>query len=254
VIVMPTTQDIDLSELSAERGGSQPLHGYLARPSEHEHGSGPWPGIVLVHEIFGLDEQSREQTERLAAAGFLGLAVDLFSAGGARRCLVSTMRALQRGEGRAFTDIDIGREWLSRSPDQAGGIGVIGFCLGGGFALMTVAGHGFAAASVNYGFLPQDLAARVDGACPVVASYGGRDRPLRGSAAALDNALAAAGVEHDVKEYPNAGHSFLNSAPNGPRMMRPLLRLAGIGPDLAAADDAWRRIEKFFHANLKGDK
>lgn len=250
---MPTTQDIDLSELSAERGGSRPLRGYLAWPSGDGHGSGPWPGIVVVHEVFGLDEQSREQTERLAAAGYLVLAVDLFSAGGARRCLVSTMRALQRGEGRAFTDIDTGREWLSRSPHQAGGIGVIGFCLGGGFALLTATGHGFAAASVNYAFLPRDLDARVDGACPIVASYGGRDRPLRAAAAALDTALTRAGVVHDVKEYPGAGHSFLNSAPNGPRILRPLLRVAGIGPDPVAAADAWRRIEAFFRANLSGD-
>jgi len=251
---MPTTQDVDLSELSAERGGSQPLRGYLARPSGAGHGSGPWPGIVVVHEVFGLDEQSREQTERLAAAGYLTLAVDLFSAGGARRCLVSVMRALRRGEGLAFTDIDTGREWLSRSPAQAGGIGVIGFCLGGGFALLTASGHGFDAASVNYALPPRDLDAKVDGACPVVASYGGRDRPLRGAAAALDTALTGAGVVHDVKEYPGAGHSFLNSAPNGPRILRPLLRVAGIGPDPAAADDAWRRIETFFHANLRGVK
>jgi carboxymethylenebutenolidase len=146
---MPTTQQIDLSELSAETGGSQPLRGYLARPPGGEHGPGPWPGVVVVHEVFGLDEQARLHTQRLAAAGYLALAVDLYSAGGARRCLVSTMRALSRGEGRAFADIDAGRRWLGRSPDHAGGIGVIGFCLGGGFALMTAAGHGFDAASVN---------------------------------------------------------------------------------------------------------
>ncbi|MEV7344457.1 dienelactone hydrolase family protein [Streptomyces sp. NPDC093544] len=107
---------------------------------------------------------------------------------------------------------------------------VIGFCLGGGFALLTATGHGFDAASVNYGFPPKDLDARIDGACPVVASYGGRDRPLRGAAATLDTALTGAGVVHDVKEYPGAGHSFANSAPNGPRVLRPLLRVAGTGP------------------------
>jgi carboxymethylenebutenolidase len=251
---MPVGQDIDLSELSALTGGSQPLRGYLARPSGDEHGSGPWPGVVVVHEVFGLDEQCRAQARRLAVAGYLALAVDLFSAGGARRCLVPTLRALRRGEGTAFTDIDTAREWLSRSPDQAGGIGVIGFSLGAGFALLAATEHGFDAASVNYALLPRDLDAAVEGACPVVASYGGRDRPLRGAAAALGTALAGAGVVHDVKEYPHAGHSFLNSAPAGPHILRPLLRMARIGPDPAAANDAWHRIETFFHANLKGEK
>jgi carboxymethylenebutenolidase len=87
----------------------------------------------------------------------------------------------------------------------------------------------------------------------VVASYGGRDRPLRGAADALDSALTGAGVVHDVKEYPDAGHSFLNSAPNGPRPLRPLLRVAGIGPDPVAAGDAWRRIDAFFGTHLKGE-
>ena len=67
----------------------------LVRPS----GSGPWPGVVMIHEAFGLDEVMRRQAERLAAAGYLALAVDLYSDGGTLRCLVSTMRAMRKGEG-----------------------------------------------------------------------------------------------------------------------------------------------------------
>ncbi len=237
--------DLDLTTLSATRGGSRPLHGYLAHPA----GERPWPGVVLVHEVFGVDEAMRRHADRLAAAGYLTLAVDLYSAGGARRCLVATMRAMTSGQGRAFTDIETARTWLTDAPECTGRTGVIGFCMGGGFALLT-ASTGFEAAAVNYGQLPKDLDAAVTGACPVVGSYGGSDRTLRGAAAKLDGALTKAGVVHDVEEYPGAGHAFLNDIENGPRVLRPLFRVAGMGPEPAAAADAWKRIEAFFAEHL----
>lgn len=241
-----TVPDIDLTDVSGRNGGSQPLKAYLARPT----GDGPWPGVVMIHEIFGLTAEVRRHADRLAAAGYLVVAVDLFSAGGARRCLVSTVRALSRGEGRACTDIATAREWVASSPDCTGRVGVIGFCLGGGFALMTAA-TGFDAASANYGRLPRDPDATLAAACPVVGSYGGRDRSLPGAAARLDATLDRLGVVHDVKEYPDARHAFFTEPDTLPRAALPLLRVAGIGPDPVAAADAWARIEAFFAEHLR---
>lgn len=238
--------DLDLTLITAEHGGSDPLRGYLAKPA----GEAPWPGLVMIHEIFGLDDVMRRHADRLARAGYLTLAVDLFSAGGNLRCLVSTMRAMISGRGRAFADIEAARRWLIASPHCTGKIGVIGFCMGGGFALLT-ANRGFAAAAPNYGPLPRDLDDAVAGGCPVVASYGSRDRALRSAPAKLENALTKARVVHDVKEYPSAGHAFLNDADIGPRLLRPLLRVAGIGPDPEASVDAWQRIEAFFGQHLR---
>jgi carboxymethylenebutenolidase len=238
--------DLDLSDIAATRGGSRNLRGFLVKPS----GAAPWPGVVMIHEAFGLDAVMRRQAERLAAAGYLTLAVDLFSAGGAVRCLVSTMRALVTGRGRAFADIEAAREWLVQSPECTHRIGVIGFCMGGGFALLT-AGSGFEVASVNYGSLPRNLDAAVAAACPIVASYGGRDRTLRNAASKLEEALTKASIAHDVKEYSTAGHAFLNDAEAGPRVLRPLLRVAGMGPEPVAAADAWHRIEDFFAHHLR---
>lgn len=237
--------EIDLSEPAA-RGGSQPLRGYLATPA----GSGPWPGVVLIHEIFGLDEVQRRHADKLARLGYLTLAVDLFSAGGVTRCLVSTMAAMIRGRGRAFADIEAAREYLARSTQCSGKIGVIGFCMGGGFALLT-ANTGYDVAAVNYGMLPRRIDAALQGACPIVGSYGRRDPLNRNATRKLDAALDEAGIEHDVKEYPTASHAFLNDDEAGPRALRPVLRVAGIGPDSEAAADAWSRIEQYFATYLR---
>src|SRR5882757_8057141 len=129
----PTMTDIDLSNLAANRDGSRRLSGYLASPA----GTGPWHAVVMIHELFGLDDVMRGHADRLAGLGYLTLAVDLFSAGGTARCLAATMTAMRRGRGRAFADIAAAHDYLAGSPDCTAKIGVIGFCIGGGFALLT---------------------------------------------------------------------------------------------------------------------
>jgi carboxymethylenebutenolidase len=199
----------------------------------------------MVHELFGLDGVMRGHADRLAAAGYLTVAVDLFGSG---RCLFATMKALRTGEGKAFADIRAARGWLAASPGCTGRVGVLGFCMGGGFALMTVGD--FDVCAVNYGQLPRALDGTLAGGCPVVASYGARDPTLRGAAARLTAALERAGAVHDVKEYPDAGHAFLNDGPAGPRALRPLQWLTQMGPEPRAASDAWQRIIAFFATHL----
>ncbi|WP_205315549.1 dienelactone hydrolase family protein [Nonomuraea lactucae] len=245
---MPLTNRVELSQHLASNGDSRRLTGHLARPA----GPGPWPGVVVLHEAFGVDDVMLRQTGRLAEAGYLALMPDLFTDGGPRRCLIPTMRAMLSGRGRAFDDVAAARDELAGHPDCTGRIGVIGFCMGGSFALLA-AGRGlFDAASVNYARLPRDLDGAVAGACPVVAGYGGRDRTLKGAAVRLEAALDRAGVVHDVKEYPEAGHSFLNDAENAPPPLRTISRIAGVGPHPESAADAWRRIEAFFQRHLGG--
>jgi len=212
-------------------------------------GAGPWPALVVVHEIFGVDDAMRAHLRRLAGMGYLALMPDLYWRGGARRCLVATVRALRSGTGPAFSDIEAARTALLDRPDCTGAVGVIGFCLGGGFALLA-ASRGFEAASVNYGMLPDDLDAALEGACPIVASYGGADRALPGAAAKLETALEARGIRHDVTEYAGANHAFLNDRPAGWWWARPFLRIRGMGPDPDAAAQAWTRIDAFLRREL----
>jgi carboxymethylenebutenolidase len=211
-------------------------------------GDGPWPGVVMIHEVFGVDDVLLRQADRLAAAGYLVLAPDLFSEASKIRCVRAAMKAIGSGQGRPFELIEAGRDLLRGDARCTGKVGVIGFCMGGGFALLSV--REFDASSVNYGVVPKDLDAALVGSCPLVGSYGARDRGLVGQVPRLEEALTRLDVPHDVKVYPTAGHSFLNDAPNGPRLMRPLMRVAHVGPDPVAAADAWRRIEGFFGEHL----
>jgi len=222
------------------------LPAYRAVPS----GEGPWPALVLVHEVFGLDDEMRRHADRLASMGFLVLAPDLLARGRRVVCLAQTFRALRRGRGRAFDDIETARACVLGDPRCSGAVGVIGFCLGGGFALILAGQPGWDAAVVNYGALPADPSA-LDGACPVVASYGGRDLYLRGAASSLTSALTGRGVEHDVKEYPAAGHSFLNVHTDSPWYAYPISRLVmRVGHEPASAEDAWHRVDDFLARHL----
>jgi carboxymethylenebutenolidase len=120
--------------------------------------------------------------------------------------------------------------------------------MGGGFALLTA--DRFDAAAANYGVLPRHIETALAGACPIVASYGRKDPSLRGAANKLTRVLTDLGIEHDVKEYPKAGHSFLNDDYYGPAPAQRLQRVLEVGPEPESAIDAWQRIEAFFAAHL----
>jgi carboxymethylenebutenolidase len=221
------------------------LKGYIAVP----RGEGPWPGVIVIMDALGLSADIRQQADLLAAAGYLAFAPDLYSGRGLR-CVVATLRSSRSGSGEAYEDIEAARQWLLTRADCTGRAGIIGFCMGGGFALLCAPRYSFQAASVNYGEVPEDAATRLAGACPIVASYGQRDPGLRGRAARLESALQTLGIDHDVREYPTAGHSFMNRI-TGPAL-NSVLKFVGMHYDHPAAEDAWRRILSFFDAHLQG--
>jgi carboxymethylenebutenolidase len=219
------------------------LKAYLATPI----GDGPWPGVVVIQDLLGLSDDIKQQADRLAAAGYLAFAPDLYSGRGLR-CVMATLKASRSGSGEAYEDIEAARQWLHERDDCTGKIGIIGFCMGGGFALLCAPRYDFQASAPNYGEVPKDAVEQLAGACPIVASYGKRDPALKGRAQKLEQVLTELQIPHDVKEYPNAGHSFMNRFNVGP--LAPVIQFVGLNYVQDAAEDAWRRILQFYATHL----
>lgn len=209
-------------------------------------GPGPWPGVVVIHDAIGYRTDMAEINAHIADAGYLALTPNLYARGGRARCVPRVFRELLTQRGRALDDILAARDHLKSMPECTGVVGIAGFCMGGQFALI-LSPQGFAAAAPFYGTpLPRHLDETLDGACPIVASFGARDPMGIGAPARLRRVVERQNITHDIKVYPRAGHSFANRLPG-----QPLIRVAGFGYDEAATADAWARVFAFFGEHLR---
>jgi len=112
-------------------------NGSIGAVLETPPGKGPWPGVVVIHDAFGLREPHRAIARQIADNGYLAIAPNLFARGGVIRCMRAVMSDLMAFEGQAFEDVTAARQLLSKRSDCTGAIGVAGFCMGGGFALIA---------------------------------------------------------------------------------------------------------------------
>ena len=175
---------------------------------------------------------------------------DLYRGRSMVRCVKGTVQQMFAQRGPVFEQLESARAHLASRADCSGAVGVAGYCLGGGFALLLAGRGAYDAAAVNYGQLPRNLDEVLAGSCPMVASFGGRDRTLRGGAGTLTAALDRAGVPHDVREYPPARHAFI-SRNVVPSPLTTIGKVLGVGYDDDSAADAKRRILAFFDEHLR---
>lgn len=211
--------------------------GYLAAPST----PGKKPGLIVIQEWWGLDDWVRQQTDRFAQQGYVALAVDLYR--GRVASSPDEAHELSRGlpEDRAMADLKAGVDLLSARPDvDPKHIGVIGWCMGGGYALALATNDPrVTATAINYGRLVTDHStiARIHG--EVLGNFGAEDRGIPPEdVRAFGQALTKAGKLGDIKIYDGAGHAFMN--PNNQK-----------GYNAAAAQDAQARIDRFFDRTLR---
>ena len=233
------------SEVKVPLPDGKTLDASLALPDT----TGTHPGVVVLHEAFGLNDDIRRICRRLASEGYVALAPDLYSHGNRGLCLTRVMVDSWTSAGRqTLDDIEAARAALAERPEvDLERIAVLGFCQGGGFALAFAVQGSVRAAGVNYGAVPKDRDKLV-GICPVVASYGGRDRIMGSHGERLERYLTDLGVPHDVKTYPGVGHSFLSQHENWiTRLPNPM----ATGYSEPEAEDAWTRILAFFAEHLK---
>ena len=190
------------TDVSFPAANGRPMRAALALPS----GNGPRPGVIVIHEIFGLNDDIRRIAGRVADLGYAALAPDLFDTGSARPlCVLRTFLALQRREGPAFDDLEAARTWLEARPEVDGArTGVVGFCLGGGFALLYAVRAPVRAAGVFYGEVPKTADA-LRGVCPVLGGYGGRDRIFAPQGSRLEGLLGELACRTTSGSIPRPG-------------------------------------------------
>jgi carboxymethylenebutenolidase len=222
------------------------MPGYLAVPGSE----GPWPAVVIVQDVLGLTADLKRICDRFASDGYLALAPGLYGGRGPKiRCMISTIRAHFAGHGPAYDALLAARDHLLADPRCTGKVGLVGFCMGAGFCLQLAPRGEFDATAPNYGLSPKNIDTLTQ-SCPVVASYGAKDRIVpRGAAAELKAVLTQGDVPHDVKEYDGVGHSFMNNW-DFPAPLRIVENLAGMGYSRPEAEDAWQRILAFFGDHL----
>jgi carboxymethylenebutenolidase len=234
------------TDISFPIDGGRSMRAAYAAPADAEK----HPGVIVIHEIFGLNDDIRRITAMVADLGYAALAPDLYDREGMRLiCIARTLLTLNRGDGDAFHDLDAARKFLQQQPGvDPARIGVIGFCMGGGFALMYAARAPIGVAATFYGDVPKTTD-QLRGVCPVLGGYGGNDRIFAAQGRRLETLLTEMGIDHDVKIYEEAGHSFMS------RNSGFLPWIGKVGPMKAeynpeAAEDSWKRIAAFFGRHL----
>jgi carboxymethylenebutenolidase len=228
------------SKTVSYKSGDETVQGVLYTPE----GKGPFPGLVVIHEWWGLDDWVREQAAKLADQGYATLAIDLYR--GKVATTPDEAHEIMRGvpEDRAARDLHAALEFLKSQPNvNQDRIGSIGWCMGSGYSLdMALQQPTLAATVINYGHLAADAGSLKKIKASVLGIFGGQDRGIPvDDVKKFEQTLKQLGNKVEIVIYPNAGHAFEN--PNNK---------TGYRADDAA--DAWKHTISFLASTLKSNQ
>ena len=236
----------------------------LAEGAFAEPGGGPQPGVVVIPDVWGLSDHTRDIAQRLAREGFAALALDLYRKTG-RPSLADPAAALawirELSDPLVLETVQEGIDALAGNAAVAGRslaaragrkVGLIGFCMGGQYAwLAACTCRGLSAVASFYGMLryepgldptkkpSEPLVAIAALSCPALGLYGREDALIpNADVDELEARLAQQPQPFEIVRYAGAGHAFLNDT--RPAMFRP-----------EPAADAWRRLLAFLRARLQ---
>ncbi|HSN17744.1 MAG TPA: dienelactone hydrolase family protein [Gammaproteobacteria bacterium] len=230
-------QPVSGSEVVYATVSGKPVKGYRVRPSGAK---GPLPGIIVIHEWWGLNDNIRKTADRLAGEGYEALAVDLYGGQSATTPddAAKYMKAVMADKDAAKDNLRQAYAYL-HDHEHATRMGVIGWCFGGGWSLQTalLLPDKLDAAVMYYGQPVTDVQRLKTLKMPLIGFFGEKDAGITvADVTAFQEALHAAGVDAEIHEYPDAGHAFANPS--------------GKNYQAAAAKDSWDRTVKFFKAHL----
>lgn len=212
------------------------LSGHLARPS----GNGPWPGLIVIQEWWGLDEQTKSIADRFAGAGYLAFAPDVYHGELAQMGDGATAMTLVQKYGSQTPEaLQSVFDALKAHPDCPGKVGSVGFCFGGRMSLALGLRRPLNAVCTFYGGGMQQLFEQMGALkAPVLGLFGDADQSIPvGTVEQFDKLLDTLGLEHTIVVYPNSGHAFFRDS--DPKVYKP-----------EAAADAWARVTAFFGKHL----
>jgi carboxymethylenebutenolidase len=230
-------QPVNAEEVTYGEVGGKPLRGYYARPRSAQ---GALPGVIVIQEWWGLNDNIKAMTRRLAGEGYQALAVDLY--GGQK---ADTPDAAMKLMNAVLQNMPAGEENMRRAVTYLEGkgatkLGVIGWCFGGGWSLATalLAPNKIGATVIYYGHLETDPAKLATIKSPILGFFGAQDQSIPvATVKEFESALKKLGKPVEIHIYEGAGHAFAN--PSG----------GNYRPE--AAKDSWQRTTAFFARHLQ---
>ncbi|NJN58084.1 MAG: dienelactone hydrolase family protein [Leptolyngbyaceae cyanobacterium SL_5_9] len=230
---------VETEEVTYATIDGTPVTGYLARPAEATE---PLPALIVIHEWWGLNDNIRMMTERLAGEGYTALAVDLYNGEFAEdpQTARSLVDSVSQNPQLAQENLRQAYQYLE-GEQSATAIASLGWCFGGSWSLNTalLLPDQLDAAVIYYGGQLETDPARLSGLeMPILGIFGALDdNPPVETVREFEAALQSLDKSVEIYVYPGADHAFANPS--------------GMNYDPEAAEDAWERTTAFLEQHLK---